>query len=124
MKVEQLKAELVVFKGLMSNVSAASASLTFFPCGLVTQAVCSQAAKSGRAGLARCGLLISCLPPLPTLCYASVFSFATLYFRRKRRNTCPLCWRGSVPPSSLELVQQLVKNTDTSSAPPQQCGLG
>lgn len=33
MKVEQLKAELVVFKGLMSNVSAATTPLALFPRG-------------------------------------------------------------------------------------------
>ena len=71
MKVEQLKAELVVFKGLMSNVSAANAPLTLFSRGL-TRRHCP---RPGRAGLARCGLLISCLPPLPLFGSASVFFF-------------------------------------------------
>lgn len=54
MKVEQLKAELVVFKGLMSNVSAATSS-----------------PKAGRAGPSGLGLSISCpLPPPGLLCFS------------------------------------------------------
>lgn len=47
MKVQQLKAELVVFKGLMSNVSAASTPLTLLPGGLITR-VSDQAARPGQ----------------------------------------------------------------------------
>lgn len=47
MKVQQLKAELVVFKGLMSNVSAATTPPARFPRGSSSQrAACKQAEQA------------------------------------------------------------------------------
>lgn len=86
MKVEQLKAELVVFKGLMSNVSAATTPLTLFPCG--SSSGCLQ---PGRTGLSSCGLSISCPLALPSLCYASVFFRCHPLIQEKKKEHRPRC---------------------------------
>lgn len=97
MKVEQLKAELVVFKGLMSNVSAATAPLTrplrAHPTGYL---------QPGTAGLSSCGPFISCPLPLTALCCASrFFPLPPSNAREKGGTQVPvLCLRGSIPPSS------------------------
>lgn len=78
MKVEQLKAELVVFKGLMSNVSAATAPLTL-PLRAPPQGTCNQAQQA-------CGPLSSCPPPLPPLsCAACFFCPRHLLIQEKKK---------------------------------------
>ena len=74
MKVEQLKAELVVFKGLMSNVSAAAA-----PRNLPEQAGPSSLGRLTSWSLPPPGVpcLSLCLPPTPPS------------FKRERRNRSP-----------------------------------
>lgn len=74
MKVEQLKAELVVFKGLMSNVSAATTPLALLPRGSSSQqAACNQAEQAFL--VAACRFPFRC--PFPHFATLLFFPLAT-----------------------------------------------
>lgn len=108
MKVEQLKAELVVFKGLMSNVSAAATPLALLPRGSSSQqAACNQAEQAFL--VAACDFLSAA--PSRTLLRFCFFPLPPLNSREKEGTRVPvLCWTGS-----LEVLQQSDKNTDPGS---------
>lgn len=100
--MQQLKAELVVFKGLMSNVSAASTPLTLFPGGLTTR-LSNQAAEARPAALLGVACWFPLHHPSPHFALLPFFPLPPGAASGEKEGTQPLCWRGSVPPPSPSL---------------------
>lgn len=98
--MQQLKAELVVFKGLMSNVSAARTPLTLFPGGLTTR-LSSQAAEARPAALLGVACWFRSPPPPTLLCFRFSLCHPVL-LREKKKEHSP-CVGEAAPSISLSL---------------------